>query len=780
LDKVLGLGIVLTAKNMMGGAFNSATGEVGSFGESADLAKAKFVGLSTAVYAGGKALTSSILSTYDAYADVAKAQGEIASLGIDDSGIESITKSATKFSNQWAGTLAPDFIRASYDIKSGIETLSNAAVGEFTSLAALTATATKSTTGQMTSLFATGYGIYRDQFGSFGESTIAGWKNMSDEEKDIEFGKYFSAGIASSVQKFKTDGGQMDSAISALGATATNANVAFAEQLTILGTLQKTMSGSEAATKYKSFLNTAAGAGDKLGLSLTDANNQLLSTPEILEQLQDKYGDTLDAVEKQELKKAFGTDEALAMIDLLYGKTGDLKKNISGMNTSLSQGEKKATEMAKAAQKGREFERLGQQMGNLSAIIGESFAPAVLWVTDKVSSLVQWVGDLSNENRAILGGIALFIATLAGLATAFGAVGIIASGLITLAPVLGGAWAIMMGPIGLVAAAVAGLGYVIWDNWGMIKSAWEQLMIYTDIAMSAVGNAVSSTWDGIKSVFFNFTPLGVIIKNWDPIVGFFSGLWDGVGNVFSSGIDIIKTYFGWTPLGMILNNWNPIVGFFSKLWDGIVGVFSGTWENIKSIFFNFTPLGIIINNWNPIVGFFSGLWDGIVDMFSNTWEKIKSSFFGVVDYIKKPFESFFDWIASKFAWITDIVSSIGNGISNVVGGIGKNIGEGLKTASNWFKLDESTNQRQVEQTGAFGFGSPQDAIQNSSPSQDVLKTNQPLQAKSSPQRAGNTTNSVKIEVHNPSSDVDVERAVHKALNQNEQSRRNRSFEDEEI
>ncbi|POB85131.1 phage tail tape measure protein, partial [Vibrio vulnificus] len=97
-------------------------------------------------------------------------------------GIDKITKAAREFSQQWSGTTQADFIRASYDIKSGIATLSDEAVGQFTKIAALTAGATKSSTDQMTSLFASGYNIYRDQFDQFGAATIEGWEKMSAAE----------------------------------------------------------------------------------------------------------------------------------------------------------------------------------------------------------------------------------------------------------------------------------------------------------------------------------------------------------------------------------------------------------------------------------------------------------------------------------------------------------------------------------------------------------------------------------------------------------------------
>ena len=50
---------------------------------------------------------------------------------------------------------------------------------------------------------------------------------------DMEFGEMFSAGIAKSVQQFKTTGSGMSQAIESLGASATNAKVPLEEQLSI-------------------------------------------------------------------------------------------------------------------------------------------------------------------------------------------------------------------------------------------------------------------------------------------------------------------------------------------------------------------------------------------------------------------------------------------------------------------------------------------------------------------------------------------------------------------
>lgn len=88
------------------------------------------------------------------------------------------------------------------------------------------------------------------------------------------------------------------------------------------------MSDSKVGTKYTSFLNSAAKSGNKLGLKFTDANNRLLSMPEILGRIKGKFGETLDASEKLQLQEAFGTEEAVKLVDLLYNKIGDLQGNI--------------------------------------------------------------------------------------------------------------------------------------------------------------------------------------------------------------------------------------------------------------------------------------------------------------------------------------------------------------------------------------------------------------------------------------------------------------------
>lgn len=284
-------------------------------------------------------------------ADMQGALGEVASLGVKD--LEGLREAARDFSNEWAGTSAPEFVRASYDIKSGISSLSDQGVAGFTRLAALTAKATKGTVAEMTSLFASSYGIYKEQY-----------KALSD----MEFGALFSAGIAKAVQDFKTTGPKMQEAIQQLGASATKAQVPLQEQLTILGMLQQTMGGSEAGTKYKAFLKDVAKAGGELGLPFLDANKKLKSLPEILDILRKKYGETINEIGAHEIQQAFGSEEGVALKKLLYSQTEALRQNAQNMGAAMRGGTGLTEEMARAMNAGLEAEAttLGQRINNLA------------------------------------------------------------------------------------------------------------------------------------------------------------------------------------------------------------------------------------------------------------------------------------------------------------------------------------------------------------------------------------------------------------------------------
>lgn len=592
----------------------------------------------------GTAITGACLATVTSTFNTQDALGELASLGVTD--LETVEAAAKSFSDTWAGTTKSDFITAAYDIKSGIASLTDEGVAQFTELAALTGKATKSTTEEMGSLFATGYGIY---------------KGMYDDLSDMEFGEVFSAGIATAVKNYKTSGSEMASSISMLGATATNSNVSLQEQLAILGQLQTTMSGSEAATKYKAFLSKAAEAGEAMGLSFVDANNQLLSTPEILTQLQSKYGDTLDAIEKQQIKEAFGTDEAVNFIDLLYSKIDTLSTGIDDLETSMSQGVSVTNEMAEAIQNtpAQKFEVLKQQIHNNVEELGSNLLPTVNETLDTVSGVIQKGSEWISNNQQL-------VSTVMNVALRLGVV------LVVLGSVIG--------VIGTVGKAILSAKTAITT----LKTAWTTLSVAFSaspigvviLAITALVAAFVILWNKSES-FRNFW-IGVF----DQVKGVVQDAWTALQpSLQTLGENLMELYEAAKPILEVIGT---IAGVMATITIGtIVGAIQGV----------IAALAPLVNAFSSLVSFATNVINMIVALF-------KGDFSGACDFAKAAIDDLKDFFINGFDAIASFISGFVDGFLNVVGGALNAVGIDAGSAISNVKSTVSNGLNAVK--GFFG------------------------------------------------------------------------------
>lgn len=622
----------------------------------------------------GTAITGACLGTVKSTFETQNALGELASLGVTD--LQAVEDAAKSFSDTWAGTTKADFITASYDIKSGISSLTDEGVAQFTELAALTGKATKSTTEEMGSLFATGYGIYKGFY-----------KDLSD----MEFGEMFSAGIATAVKNYKTSGSQMAASISALGATATNNNVPLEEQLAILGQLQTTMSGSEAATKYKSFLNQAAKAGKELGLTFVDANNQLLSTPEILDTLKSKYGDTIDAVEKQELKKAFGTDEAVAMIDLLYNNVETLTTGVDDLASSMKKGTGVTQEMANAINNTPEqkFEVLKQKVHNNVEELGKNLLPTINETMDRVSDVIskgsEWIGNNQELISTVmnvsmkLGVMLVIIGSLLGV---FGTVGKAVLSVKTSVTTLKTAWMALSAafagtPVGWIVLAVVGLVaafVLLWNKseafrnfWiglfdqvkGAVLNTWESLKP----ALQTLGDNLIGLYEAAKPILKILATIGGVIATIavGKIVGYIRGIIAALVPLTNALSSLVS---------FATNVVNMIVALFSGDFSGAMDYAKAAVDDLKNFF---------INGFDAVLSFIGGFADGFLDTISGALGAVG------IDASEK---------------ISAVKDTIHNGLESVKGFFGNIMGVAAETAKS--KLDNIKSAYEAHGGGIKG------------------------------------------------------------------------------
>ena len=427
-----------------------------------------------------------------------RALAEVASLDVQKDVLGALGREALKLSVQY-GNSATEIVRSSYDIQSAIAGLEGNELPAFTRASTTLAKATKADTATITNYMGTMYGIFEQQAKQMGK---ANWV------EDVA-GK-----TALAVQLFKTTGQGMADAYGAIGANATAAGVSMDEQFAVLGQLQATMSGGEAGTKFKAFLAGVGGAQKTLGMQFTDSAGNMLPVLTILDKLKMRYGETMSVAEGDELKKAFGSDEAVAMIKLLMTNTKGLATNINALANTHGMG--KAEQMA--ASMTDQWERVTQGWFAIRAAAFGVVLPAINAVVglfaDGANDVLRWTHLFPNLTKVI----SYAMLAIVGLSMITGTWMLVA-GLAKLATLgMGIAWTIIMAPLNLLKAGlVAFRAILLAVNIAMYANPIGLIIAGIVLLIGAVA-AVIYYWDDLKKTFSDWGVFQLLGKSIDWLI----------------------------------------------------------------------------------------------------------------------------------------------------------------------------------------------------------------------------------------------------------------------
>lgn len=427
-----------------------------------------------------------------------RALAEVASLDVQKDVLGALGREALKLSVQY-GESATEIVRSSYDIQSAIAGLEGNELPAFTRASTTLAKATKADTATITNYMGTMYGIFEQQAKQMGK---ANWV------EDVA-GK-----TALAVQLFKTTGQGMADAFGAIGANATAAGISMDEQFAVIGQLQATMSGGEAGTKFKSFLAGVGGAQKALGMQFTDSAGNMLPVLTILDKLKMRYGETMSVAEGDELKKAFGSDEAVAMIKLLMTNTKGLATNINALANTHGMG--KAEQMA--ASMTDQWERVTQAWFAIRAAAFGVVLPAINAVVgvfaDGANDVLRWTHLFPNLTKVV----SYAMLTIVGLSMVTGAWMLVA-GLAKLATLgLGIAWTVIMAPLNLLKAGlVAFRAILLAVNIAMYANPIGLIIAGIVLLIGAVA-AVIYYWDDLKKTFSDWGVFQLLGKSIDWLI----------------------------------------------------------------------------------------------------------------------------------------------------------------------------------------------------------------------------------------------------------------------
>ncbi|EDZ5416549.1 phage tail tape measure protein [Salmonella enterica] len=547
--------------------------------------------------------------------DMEAALAEVSSLDVANKTLDQLRKTSQNFAVDY-GESASAFVRSAYDIQSAIAGLQGDELPKFTEASAILAKATKSDTATITNYMGTMYGVF---------------KNTAEKMGRTQWVEQIAGQTASAVQMFKTTGNEMSAAFTALGANAQAMKVSAAEQFAVLGQLQSTMSGSEAGTKYKSFLAGIGNAQKVLGLNFTNRDGSAKGITDIIDLIKGKFGDLSKVSDADLLKKAFGSDEAVSMIKLLAGDVDGLKKNINSLGNI--KGMDKAVEMAKKMVD--PWDQVNSLLEQVRVSIGlrldPVFAPFLQKIIDGGKAFMKWLDAFPNIARWLgyIATMTLAFAAAGALANiTMGTFGFIMKGLGGIAWILGGAWkgliftldllrpSLLSTRIGLMGLWIQEKAVWVWSKlvalWaGICKvaiAAWNVVLRAGAIVMRLFGVAARFAGMGIS---FMLSPIGLVILA-------IAALAAGVYFAIKYWDDIKAAIMDTEAFHILQKVINAVVGWFDDAWKSI----EDGWNTLTNWFKNFSLADSFGNITAGIGKLFDGIWDAIKKTFLGTWNWI--------------------------------------------------------------------------------------------------------------------------------------------------------------
>lgn len=193
------------------------------------------------------------------------------------------------------------------------------------------------------------------------------------------------------------------------------------------------------------------GALKRVGISFTDAQEQVL-----------KYGTE--------------QERAAMLAEVIDSNVGDMNKTLA--NTPSGQ-----------------IQQMKNTLGDMKEEIGAALAPTVAklaqYVSEKVLPVVEKIIKFIQDHP-VIGKIAVAVA---GLLAVGGPLLMMLGGIMTVLPIIGGAFTALAGPVGIAAGVIAGLvtlGVILYKNWDKVKAVASKVWHGIVTLFKWVGNSIKN------------------------------------------------------------------------------------------------------------------------------------------------------------------------------------------------------------------------------------------------------------------------------------------------
>ncbi|MEL7966911.1 phage tail tape measure protein [Vreelandella neptunia] len=431
--------------------------------------------------------------------------------------------------------------------------------------------------------------------------------------------------------------------------------------------------GSQAGTTMRAMMNRltnpaakGAAAIENIGLQISDANGNMRAMPDILRDISQATADLGNVERKAIMQDIFGVEAGSGMAELVDAMGGgQLDDIINALGDNMGENARMAEVMADNI--GGDLKNLRSAWEEVGISITDTNDGPLRDLVQHITKITRAVGDWIKENPELAGTIAKVAAAMIALATIGGAVTMTFASI--LSPLLFARFA--MSTLGIQAGVLA----------PMLKTAGA--------ALFAVGRALTVGLLGAlkaTAVFLATNPIGwailaiaatalVIYKYWEPIKGFFLGLWQQVKDAFGDGIGgVSRLLINWSPLGLLYS------------------AFTSTLERLGiSVPENFRSLGGFI---------IDGLLGGLTEKISALRERMTSIATSVMDWFKgvlginSPSRVFEGFGVNIVEGMINGIASMAGALRDQVMGMAANIAGWVQDAmtSAWDSIGNGANQ----------------------------------------------------------------------------------------
>ena len=378
--------------------------------------------------------------------------------------------------------------------------------------------------------------------------------------------------LVSAVKLGKLEASALAGAMGGVIPIASNMGVGFDEVGAAMAAMSKTgTNAAEGATQLNAILTSIAKptadaekAFNKMGFSSdslkeTLAQEGLMGTLSMLKQ-------GLDATGQEFTDIAPNVRAWKGVLDLTGASMNDNIALFDEMTNSVGATETAFEKTSKTAsfQMTQGLNAMKTSLLEVGQVILTAVAPAVQKIGAFFTSLSEKFKALSPTTQKI-------IVAFAGIVAALGPVIAIIGTLLTMAPAIGAAISLMLGPIGLIVAGLTAVSVVIYKNWAGIRNALIKIGNYF-IELYNNSLPIQLGVNSIIMVFKNLVAVGkFVFSTLSTIIKLFG---QNISTVFGSAADLI--------MGIFTFDIDKIKSGFNNLTNGLKDNFTNAFENIKT------------------------------------------------------------------------------------------------------------------------------------------------------------------------------------------------------